>query len=242
MSFLDWTRLNSGFAGVMDTDGVFYPGCDLISDGGRTMLCMAHGVMTGDAAAAMVDTGLDGRVTIGQITCNLGMRIVPGYLESPMNFGIAVMLSQTNILPGSGASGYAVIFDDINFSRSIKLVKMTSGISGGTGGSVFSDYLLLGTSATHIWSPASIVAPYQIQFFWWTDPYFLRGTWLVVNFDGQQLFNLVHTGSDAIVATTSSGEGCFAWGETNAGAAFFENYVLDTFTNITVNGVTYPPP
>ena len=55
-------------------------------------------------------------------------------------------------------------------------------------------------------------------------------------------FNLVHTGADAIVSTTSAGEGVYAFGSTNAGAALFGQFQLETFEDIMVNGLPYPPP
>jgi hypothetical protein len=243
MSFLDWTRLGS-LGGVVNQDtGEGYPGNDLF----HGLLCMAHGP-SGPASAALVDTGLDGRVTIGSLTCSGGISTVPFYLESPMNVGITCMQSATSTLAGSGTSAYALMLDNINFSRTVKLVKMTDGASSGTGGGPGSTYILLASSQTQVWSPSSaIIAPYQLSLFWWCDPYFLRGTWLVGSLlEGPGAtpvtFNLVHTGADAIVSTTSAGEGVYAFGSTNAGAGLFGNFKLDTFDDITVNGVPYPPP
>lgn len=253
MSTLDWVAYNGGFNGVLDSHGNTWPSNARLEPAtapatfpkmfvNGPYVCFSQAV-TGGASVVWMDTGIAGiGVHIGQMQVTTGLRLIDGYLESPMNFGLLCMASQADMRMGAGGSGYALMLDAVNFSHQIKLCKMTDGVSAGTGGSIASTYTLLGATASQIWAPGGA---YGLRLFWWSDPYFLRGTWLVASLvlgdTVTQLFNIVHTGVDAIVRTTSSGEGLFAFGATNAGAVFFDDVQLDTFDNIMVNGVAYPP-
>lgn len=148
-------------------------------------------------------------------------------LPLPANFGIWFM----------GTTGYALMFDSINFGNTIKLCRMPNSFSFSTGSALGSDYIQLATTSTAAFfnnRTATIIVQ------WYSDPTYLRGTWIQCYKDSvgaaTKIFDFVHTGSDAIASSTSSGEGIYVHGnETNTGQASFFNMTCYTLQNITIN-------
>ncbi len=189
----------------------------------------------------------------------------PGHI-APMNFGLVVMSNVTHI-SGSSVDGQAYSFcmDSISFGNFFRLYKMNTGISDGTGSANGSSYTLLWSSASASWNQNQW---YTLTLFWFSDPYFLKGTWLmgwVGNpFDGTSgnyatdlsdfdpknldpskstpLFNIVHTGTGAIATQAPITENVYASARTNASAILIRNTKLWKMTPSTINGVVYPPP
>lgn len=252
MSFADWQIFNGGFTGFTGLDGNQYPACNLVEPAAPPAtfppaftngpyVTMAHGLSI--ASCTMCDSALVTGVALGSMEVNVKLQIIDGYIEGPFNFGLMVMQNQTDMRTGNGGTGYALMLDAVNLSHAVKLCRVSDGASSGVGGSLATTYTLLGASATQLWSPGST---YRLRLFWWSDPYYLRGTWLVGSLiqggTTTPLFNLVDTGAGSIASTTSAGQSIYAFCSTNAGAVFFDDVTLDDFTGVTVNGVAYPPP
>jgi hypothetical protein len=156
-----------------------------------------------------------------------------------MNFGIICMQSQENMSQNAGGTAYAMLFDSQNFANTIQLIKMTNGwsYSVGSGGGT-STYEQLWVSGTHYWQ---FNQDYTISLTWKYDPYFLKGTRLIGQFEGATIFDFVHTGSTAITTSPSLGEGVFATAITNSSATLWTSTTITPMTIVTANGVSYPP-
>lgn len=153
----------------------------------------------------------------------------------PMNWGVTCM-QNTPQLQGGGAC-YALQADSVNFGNFYRLVKMTAGPDYSVGGSLGTSYILLGTTSAGYWN---LGATHNMSLFWFSDPYYLKGTWLVGIVNGVTLFNIVHTGSDAIT-TAPHGQGIYCHGATNASAVTWYSTALLKYEVLSVNGVAYPP-
>lgn len=257
MSFGNWAFFNNGFAGNtvhvqcgVTSDEVTdwsFPGCEL--GGGYTFLCgacpygLCFGFSSGGGSALRSVNGITAAVThsnVGAISATMRQQ-VNVYFGQPngitgQNFGITCLQSQASLI-GAG-SCYALMFDAINGSYNIKLCKMTTGIDYSLGSSQGSSYILLGQTSNQIWEPN---VDNLIYLYWESDPYFLRGTRLVAQLNGAQLFDILHTGTDAIAATGSNGEGIYAQGATAGSVIITTSTAINPQTFNTVNGVSYPP-
>lgn len=95
---------------------------------------------------------------------------------APFNCGVSILGSSTHISGDPSATGYLFCIDAVNSSNLFRLYKMNSGISTGTGGSIGSTYTQIYSSPSAAWSYNTWTT---LTLFWFSDPYFLKGTWLM---------------------------------------------------------------
>ena len=175
------------------------------------------------------------KATVRQVSNN----IIDGIVSppnSPINFGVTCMQSQGS-LEGSGRC-YALIMDSVNNANTVQLIRMTSGIGPGVGAGPSTTYEQLFTTSPAAWS---LNTDYELQLFWRSDPFFLKGTQLIGTFNGTQLFDFVHTGPGAIATVSSSGEGIYAAFTTNSPIVIWTATTIVPTAIINVNAVAYPP-
>ena len=260
MAFRDWVVYNSGFSGSSTTDDTYdangiltkrittpFPGCDKWPEGDPRYFAMGHpNVSTGLLARCnMVPDGnvLGRGFTSGvfSVETNLVCSTINGVAipSSPMNWGVACMMNTLDIT--NAGECYAAIMDTVNFSNVVRLIKMTNGISFSPGGSQTTTYKILGETSSNAFGNGSVGDTSLLALQWEHDPYFLKGTRLIVLFRGNILFDIVHTGPDAIINPSPVSECIFAAGQTNQGVVLFKNIASSHIVINTVNGVPYPP-
>lgn len=217
-----------------------YPGCGIVSGTLRTAR-----TAIGDAYVCLRPSdagGLDSNgYAFGQIQATseqLLNRGDDGDLQNtaPMNWGITAMQSAKNLT--LGVTCYAFMADTVNYGNFYRLCKMTDGPSNSFGGSLASTYTLLATTPSLAWSIGTV---HNMSLTWFSDPYFLKGTWLEAVVNNTLIFSIVHTGLDAIVSTTSEGQSIYATGGTNVGVIQWTKTALRKGTVTSINGNPYPP-
>lgn len=168
---------------------------------------------------------------------------VTAIFQGTMNAGICCMQSSRDMNRNGGGTGYALGFNNAGYQNVVRLYGCTNGLSTDPTSIVPSTYRLLGTSAQYIWE---FNAWYTLTLFWFSDPYFLHGTWLRAWLTRRsvvtELFNIVDVGRGAVANVLSAGEGPYAVGQANEYTAMFRNMKLFWYPATTVNGAAYPPP
>ena len=269
MALRDWDIYqNGGFLGCVyreyDTDAygnpvppvtiTNYPGCDLFPLGSPSGLFMAHDNLS---------TGLQGKVnlvpsTTGALTRGFPRGIIQASTQQiaqvinhaalptgPMNWGVTCMQTTASLI-GAGEC-YALMMDSVNYSNVLRLIKMTAGVDFSPGGSQTSSYIILGQTGAHFFQDVGLGNTSTLVLQWLCDPYFLKGTRLTAYYGGPnsssvvKIFDIVHTGPDAIVTLTPVAEGIYAQGATNHSAVKFKDIISSRQDLPLVNGAIYPP-
>lgn len=203
--------------GQSNTGGAFITGSPS-STGGLDSTAYSSGLIS-------VSCTQNTNFTAGGIPANTG----------PMNFGITCLQNTPQLQ--AGGTCYAFQADSVNFANFYRLVKMTAGPDNSLGSSLGSSYILLGTTPSNAWTLGTL---HQMSLFWFQDPYFLKGVWLVAFLGTTQIFNIVHTGPDAIL-TSPHGQGIYCQGSSNGSAVTWYSTSLQRYQVLSVNNVSYPP-
>jgi hypothetical protein len=179
-----------------------------------------------------------------------------------MNFGLVCLQSQSNLSQSAGQA-YALQMDSIGSGGYYRLIAMSQGISPSIGGAAGTTYVQLAATDSDKWG---LNTKHRMALFWFSDPYFLDGTWLTawagswpttfpslgatISLNTSDLstfpfasstWQLHHAGPGAIATQISRGEGIYACGMTNTAMIIVRNMFTYKFTVSSINGVSYPP-
>ena len=181
----------------------------------------------------------------GRITTEFYIR--SDVYTGPGHAGILCLASSANINSGSGAQAYALVYENISFSRRIRLLHIVNGFSGSLGGSFGTSYILLAQSEWFIFSTGVV---YALSLEWEIDPIYFQGVRLRAifttdrTFEGPSLidWHIVYTGAKAWVPSepVGGGGGVFCVGSTSPVKAYFDNTKLLLPSSTAFSAINYP--
>lgn len=221
MSNGDWNLYNSGFSGVpLNTPGVDTQGFTTIS-GVWSLRFAGSGAF--QYANFVPRSPIEHGFLHGKISTLVEFDAAH---TSPNNAGVMCLLNQEDQRAGFGGRGYAFQMENVLFSRSLRLVELTDGLSFGNGGGPTSTYNLIGTTTGPDWA---LGTAYKLELEYHVEPFY-SGVHLIAKFglatgSLTTIFNILYNGSAIWMPTVSAGEGIGCISTTNITIVYMDKTV-----------------
>lgn len=118
----------------------------------------------------------------------------------PLQAGVYGMATN-DLTPQGGGVAYAFFIDTLFFTHRLLLCKVNDGLDYSPDSGPGSNYTILGKKSSAGWSYFDFNT---LTLAWYSDPIFLKGTYLRAIMNGITIWRIVHTGANAHISTDES--------------------------------------